>query len=65
MLESNWFSFTVRNNYNKEIAGSTNGIGLINVKRRLEVLYPNWQHQLTINKDENFYTVNLGLQLVK
>jgi len=64
-LEDNWFSLTIRNNYNKEKEGSSNGIGLINVKRRLEVLYPNLKHQLIISHDEHFYTINLGLQLVK
>ena len=64
-LENNWFSLTIKNNYNKEKESSANGIGLINVKRRLEVLYPNHQHQLVIYKDEMFYTVSLGLQLVK
>jgi LytS/YehU family sensor histidine kinase len=55
----------IRNNYNKDRESSGNGIGLTNVKRRLEVLYPNGQHQLTIIKDEIFYTVYLQLQLVK
>lgn len=64
-MEDNWFSLTIRNNYNKYKDTSNNGIGLINVKRRLEVLYPNLRHQLTINKDDLFYTVNLRLQLVK
>jgi two-component system sensor histidine kinase LytS len=63
-LENNWFNFIIKNNYNKGQTSSANGIGLLNVKRRLEVLYPNWQHQITISKDESFYTVNLGLQLV-
>jgi hypothetical protein len=65
MLEDDWFSLTVRNNYNKERESSTNGIGLTNVKRRLEVLYPNNQHQLTIIMDDIFYTVYLQLQLEK
>ena len=65
MLENNWFSLTVKNNYNNENRTSANGIGLVNVKRRLELLYPNQQHQLTITKDEFFYTISLGLQLVK
>lgn len=62
-LENNWFSLTVKNNYNIEKEGSKNGIGLINVKRRLEVLYPNSNHQLIINRDENFYTTVLELKL--
>ena len=64
-LKDDWFNLTIRNNYNKEREGSANGIGLTNVKRRLELLYPNSQHQLTIIKDEIFYTVYLQLQLVK
>jgi hypothetical protein len=63
-LEENWFSLTVKNNYDLEQEHSKDGIGLINVKRRLEVLYPNWQHQLVIQKDENFFTTILELQLV-
>ncbi len=64
-LVDDWFGLTIRNNYNKEKESSANGIGLTNVQRRLEVLYPNPQHQLTIIKDETFYTVYLQLQLVK
>lgn len=64
-LENYRFSLTIKNNYNKEEKSSANGIGLTNVKRRLEVLYPNQQHQLTISKDDSFYTVHLQLQLVK
>jgi LytS/YehU family sensor histidine kinase len=64
-LEHKRFSLTVKNNYNREKESSANGIGLANVKRRLEVLYPNEQHLLTISKDENFYTVYLQLQLVE
>lgn len=62
-LEKNWFNFTIKNNYNQEDAGSLNGIGLVNVKRRLEVLYPH--HQLQINKADQFYKVALGLPLSK
>ena len=64
-LENNCFNLTIRNNYNREKESSAHGIGLLNVKRRLEVLYPGWLHQLTIDKDELYYTVNLQLQLVK
>ena len=58
-------ALTIRNNYNKERETSANGIGLTNVKRRLEVLYPNQQHQLTIIKDEVFYTVYLAAAIGK
>ena len=64
-LENDWFIFSIKNNYNKDKENSTNGIGLTNVKRRLEVLYPNHQHHLKITQNETFYSVNLELQLVK
>ena len=64
-LDNDWFSLTIRNNYNKERETSGTGIGLTNVKRRLEILYPDHRHQLTIIKDEIFYTVYLQLQLVR
>ncbi len=38
------------------------GIGLENVKKRLQILYPN-KHRLTINDNGNIYKVNLTLQL--
>jgi len=39
------------------------GIGLENVKRRLDLIYPS-KHELTIVDGENEFTVNLKLQLV-
>ena len=38
------------------------GIGLENVKKRLQLLYPN-AHQLDINKGENLYEIYLSLDL--
>lgn len=64
VLKDGWFSLTIKNNYNRNVKASANGIGLANVKRRLEVLYPNELHKLTISQDEFFYTVNLQLQLI-
>ena len=64
-LEEGWFSLIIRNNYNRHRERSEKGIGLANVKRRLELLYPEQRHQLTIVKDECFYTVHLELQLNK
>jgi hypothetical protein len=60
-MENDIFTLVVRNNYNKEKEMGVGGIGLTNVKRRLDVLYP--EHELTINKDEEFFTVTLQLPL--
>jgi hypothetical protein len=64
-LENDWFSLVVENNYNKEKQNSANGIGLANVIRRLELLYPEGRHQLTISRGEAYYSIILQLQLVK
>lgn len=64
-IENNLFTLTVKNNYNPQRKDSASGIGLINVKRRLEILYPDQQHKLTIYKSDIFYTVTLQLALVK
>ena len=64
-IKDDWFHLTIKNNYNKDSQSSTTGIGLTNVKRRLEVLYPNQQHQLKIDKDDLYYTVSLQLHLTK
>lgn len=42
---------------------SPGGIGLDNVRRRLELLYPN-KHQLQITPAPDYYTVSLKLQVV-
>jgi two-component system LytT family sensor kinase len=47
--------------YTKDKVG---GIGLENVKRRLELLYPQ-RHQLTINKTESQFTVMLRIEKKK
>lgn len=63
MLEGDRFMLTVTNNYDSSTPASPQGIGLINVKRRLEVLYPLGKHALDIRRDADFYTVTLQLQL--
>jgi sensor histidine kinase YesM len=60
-LEGDWFTLSVQNNYNKDLMESAAGIGLVNVKRRLEVLYPT--HRLMIRKDESTYSVDLSIPL--
>jgi LytS/YehU family sensor histidine kinase len=39
------------------------GIGIVNVKRRLELLYPG-KYSLDISNTEKFYEVNLNLSMV-
>jgi LytS/YehU family sensor histidine kinase len=42
--------------------GEESGIGLENVKKRLQLLYPN-RHQLTIISNESDYFVHLSVQI--
>ncbi len=57
--------FTVSNYYDNsvvQVKDKTSGIGLQNVKRRLNLLYKN-QHNLCIENKDNFFTVKLQLNL--
>ncbi len=57
--------FRVKNRYNPdshEIKDKTSGIGLSNVKRRLDLLYQH-QHQLMITRHDGWFTVSLQLTL--
>jgi two-component system, LytTR family, sensor kinase len=59
--ENNRLIFEVKNKVNrqfKEVKDGASGIGLNNVKRRLELLYPD-NHQLTIKEEDDFYLVRL------
>ncbi|HYE54075.1 MAG TPA: histidine kinase [Chitinophagaceae bacterium] len=61
------FFFTVANTVDYSSKGSTEpvgGIGLKNVRRRLELLYPG-KHQLNISEDEGWFRVKLSLQVNK
>lgn len=54
--------FVVKNRFvqTKTTKDKTSGIGLVNVKRRLELLYGN-RHQLAINKTDEWFIVSLQL----
>ena len=54
--------FVVKNRFvqTETTKDKTSGIGLANVKRRLELLYNN-RHQLTINKTDGWFIVSLQL----
>ncbi len=56
--------FSVRNQVSKqnlEIKDESSGIGLANVRRRLELLYPD-QHELKIDEKEDSYLVELTIK---
>ncbi|ASU31907.1 sensor histidine kinase [Mucilaginibacter xinganensis] len=55
-------NFKVQNKKNRDHKDKTSGIGLNNVRRRLDLIYPD-KHNLTIDDQTGFYTVNLKLQL--
>ncbi|MBD1365306.1 histidine kinase [Mucilaginibacter sp. ZT4R22] len=53
--------FNVRNKKNKGLKDIRGGIGLSNVQRRLQLIYPD-RHQLTVSDSADFYEVNLILK---
>lgn len=57
---NNEIEFTVENNFDSSEDVEDAGIGLKNLKRRLELVYPN-KHKLSFSKVENVYKVQLTL----
>ena len=53
-------SFTVKNNYDAEDTSENEGIGLKNLKDRLNLLYPN-THKLCNSMEENIYKTTLEI----
>jgi len=54
-------AFNTTERFNGRKLNDHKGIGIANVKRRLELLYPQ-KHELKINAKEDFYEVNLNLR---
>lgn len=62
-IEENIFSFWIENKIeNSRKDPENSGIGLANIKNRLNLLYPN-THQLDLTSTDSKYTVHLVLQL--
>lgn len=66
---NNLILFSVKNSYNKEDKGNSgfdknSGFGLHNVKKRLELLYPD-EHKMEIEEQDNLYTVMLQVKMKK
>ena len=55
-------TFTIKNKESNQNKDETGGIGLINVQRRLDLLYPG-KHALNISSTEGAYTAELSLIL--
>lgn len=55
-----WFIFTIKNSSNRK--RRSNGIGLENIKKRLNLLYPN-RHELLISDNDVEFNVELKLNL--
>jgi len=55
--------FEIENNFETQEASDVKGIGLKNLKRRLELAYPN-KHFLSFKIDTNVYNVKLTLELI-
>jgi len=62
----NQLQFSCSNNFEpvNQLDAVANGIGLKNVKKRLELLYPN-RHKLQITKEDNQFSVLLDMELEK
>ncbi len=54
--------FTIINNFDEEEENQSSGIGLKNLKRRLDLTYPN-KHDLHIKKNEREFEVQLNIYL--
>jgi two-component system, LytTR family, sensor kinase len=63
-VNASQLDFIVKNRFEEStsIKDKTPGIGLLNVKRRLELLYPR-KHKLIIDKNGSWFTINLHLTL--
>ena len=55
-------TFDIKNNFDKDMEKTTPGIGLLNLEKRLELLYPN-KHKFVVSRDESVYYTSLQIIL--
>ncbi len=60
-VDDSFLYLKVENSYSMPIKGKEPGLGLANVKRRLELAYPG-KYELNIRQSDDIYSVNLKLQ---
>jgi LytS/YehU family sensor histidine kinase len=58
----NEVTFVIENNFELQQTANTEGIGLKNLKRRLELVYPK-KHTLSFDENSNTYKVTLSLKI--
>jgi sensor histidine kinase YesM len=63
-VEEDWLKMKLVNGKTEESTKTSSGIGLSNVQKRLQLLYPN-RHELLVTNEEEVFIVNLKLQLEK
>ena len=63
IAEKNSIDFTVENNFDENELPEVPGIGLSNLKRRLELVYPT-SHRLNLTRANNIFTAELTLELI-
>lgn len=62
-MDGNGMRFYIGNQKNEDYKDKTVGIGLTNVKRRLELIYPS-QHWLEIKDETDIFTVELNIKWI-
>ena len=60
LTEDDRLSFSSKNQYNSD--NKVGGVGLDNLRKRLELIYPN-KYTFEIRKTEEYFTVNLEIDL--
>ncbi len=61
-VEKGSLFFSVKNKTKHQIKDEVSGIGIVNLKKRLQLMYPN-KYELVINDDGNYYFASLKIQL--
>lgn len=60
--DSKWFNLMIRNAKNQQLKDKRAGVGLSNVKRRLELLYPN-THSFIVHETDSEFEIRIKLPI--